>query len=422
VRYDLFASDDAEAIPGAVVDVDDERFVRLPPVATALDKAERGEGREVRVMIEGEVTPVGTVDLACLEVDVEAFPDGGSIRPPSGARRFRLAFQLRPGPLTSRPPPSPSKPPRRLDPAFDLLERAFGKPRPDATGREAKDLLRELERVLGERVQWTSEANRALFDALVPLSRGRRRSVDHERMFWLLAGWCIRPGFGDALDPARVAALAPLVDERLAFPGEARGCQAFFIAWRRASGGLDEAMQTQLRDLVDPHLAPSESGIKKPKKPLLALDDALDMASSLERVAPRRRSDLGGWVLERTWTDRDPRLWAAIGRLGARVPAYASVHHVVSPGVAERWIDHLMREKWDSVPTAIAAAVALARKTGDRARDVSDATTREVEKRLIALGAKSEQVRAVREVVTVDATERAEFFGDALPIGLRLVD
>jgi molecular chaperone DnaK (HSP70) len=422
VRFDLFASDDAEAIPGAVVDVDDERFVRLPPVSTALDKAERGEGREVRVMIEGEVTPVGTVDLACLEVDVEAFPDGGSIRPPSGARRFRLAFQLRPGPLTSRPPPSPSKPPRRLDPAFDLLERAFGKPRPDATGREAKDLLRELERVLGERAQWTSEANRALFDALVPLSRGRRRSVDHERMFWLLAGWCIRPGFGDALDPARVAALAPLVDERLAFPGEARGWQAFFIAWRRASGGLDEAMQTQLRDLVDPHLAPSGSGIKKPKKLVLALDDALDMASSLERVAPRRRSDLGGWVLERTWTDRDPRLWAAIGRLGARVPAYASVHHVVSPGVAERWIDHLMREKWDSVPTAIAAAVALARKTGDRARDVSDATTREVEKRLIALGAKSEQVRAVREVVTVDATERAEFFGDALPIGLRLVD
>jgi hypothetical protein len=241
-------------------------------------------------------------------------------------------------------------------------------------------------------------------------------------MFWLLAGWCIRPGFGDALDPGRVAALAPLVDERLAFPGEARGWQAFFIAWRRVSGGLDEAVQTQLRDLVDPHLAPSGAGIKKSKKPVLALDDALDMASSLERVTPRRRSDLGGWVLDRTWTDRDPRLWAAIGRLGARVPAYASVHHVVPPVVAERWIDHLLREKWDTVPTAIAAAVALARKTGDRARDVSDATTREVEKRLLALGAKSEQVRAVREVVTVDAAERAEFFGDALPIGLRLVD
>ena len=93
-----------------------------------------------------------------------------------------------------------------------------------------------------------------------------------------------------------------------------------------------------------------------------------------------------------------------------------------SPVVAESWIDHLLREKWDAVPTAIAAAVALARKTGDRARDVSDRTAKEVEKRLVSLGAKPEQVRAVREVVRVEASERAEFFGDALPIGLRLVD
>ena len=422
VRFDLFASDENEARAGDVVDVDDDRFVRLPPIATALDKADAGESREIRVVIEGELTPVGTVDLACLEVDADASPEAGGARSSRQVRRLRLAFQLRPGSATSRPPPSPSKPPRRLDAAFDLLERAFGKPRADATGREAKDLLRELERVLGERSQWTSETSRTLFDALVPSSRARRRSADHERIFWLLAGWCIRPGFGDALDPGRVAGLAPLVDEKLAFPGEARGWQAFFVAWRRISGGLEEAAQTQLRDLVDPYLAPLEAGIKRPKKSVLALDDALDMASSLERVAPRRRSDLGGWLLDRTWTDRDPRLWSGIGRLGARVPAYASVHHVVAPIVAERWIDHLLREKWETVPTAIPAAVALVRKTGDRARDVSDATARSVEKRLVSLGAKPEQVRAVREVVSVDASERAEFFGDTLPIGLRLVD
>ena len=147
------------------------------------------------------------------------------------------------------------------------------------------------------------------------------------------------------------------------------------------------------------------------------------MASSLERVAPRRRSELGGWVLERTWTDRDPRLWAAIGRLGARVPAYASVHHVVAPTVAERWIDHLLREKWDAVPTAVAAAVALAREDRrSRARRRATAWRREVAKRLVAAGAKPEQVRAVREVVAVEESERAAFFGDALPIGLRLVE
>jgi molecular chaperone DnaK (HSP70) len=421
VRFDLFASDDAVALAGDVVDVDGDAFVRLPPVVSfapllPAGSLERATPDEVRVAIEGELTPVGTVDLACVEATSDA------------PRRFRLAFQLRAGSATSRPPPAPSRPPRRVDSAIELIERAFGKPRPDATGREAKDLVRELERVLGERTQWTAETLRILFDALVANgangkgSRARRRSVDHERVFWLLAGWCIRPGFGDALDPRRLAHLAPLFDERLAFPAEARGWQSFFIAWRRVAAGLDEAMQTRIRDFVDPALAPVTAGLKKPKKPILALDDALDLASSLERLSPPRRSALGGWVLERTWTERDPRLWAAIGRLGARVPAYASVHHVVAPLVAERWVDHLLREKWDAVPTAMAAAVALVRRTGDRARDVNERVAQEVEKRLVSAGAKPEQVRAVREVVAVDETDRAAFFGDTLPIGLRLVD
>ena len=98
------------------------------------------------------------------------------------------------------------------------------------------------------------------------------------------------------------------------------------------------------------------------------------------------------------------------------------MHHVIAPFVAEKWLEHLLREKWDAVSTAVPAAVALARKTGDRARDVSDRAAKDVEKRLVSLGAKAEQVRAVREVVPVDAGERADFFGDALPIGLRLVD
>jgi len=219
-----------------------------------------------------------------------------------------------------------------------------------------------------------------------------------------------------------VGALAQLFDERLAFPGEARGWQQFWITWRRSAGGLDEAMHTRIRDFVDVYLAPAQAGHKRPKKPAQSLDDALDTAASLERVAPPRRVELGGWVLERTWTDRDPRLWSAIGRIGARVPAFASVHHVVSPLTAERWLDHLLREKWDAVPTAPQAAMRLARKTGDRARDVRDAVQREVEGRLVAVGADEAWVRAVREVVPVEERERASFFGDSLPLGLHLVE
>ncbi|WP_437333042.1 Hsp70 family protein [Sorangium sp. So ce394] len=441
VRFDLFASDDARADrAGDLVPLEDDRFEALPPVAVAFDagdaaRAAAGKQAEVRVQIEGELTAIGTLDLACVEVGVPA------------PRRFRLAFQLRedgrgaraaageggagppegaqgglPERAQARPPAGAAQGGRRLDEAREAIERVFGKGRPDVAPREVKNLVRELERVLGERATWTTETARALFDTLAPSARSRRRSADHERLFWSLAGYCLRPGFGDAGDPARVAAVAPLFAERLAFPQEARSWQQFWIAWRRIAGGLDEPLQVAIRDLADPFLAPAEQRLKKPKgvKPE-ALDDLLELCASLERVPAGRRSELGAWILERTWTDRDARLWAAIGRIGARVPAYASVHHVVSPAAAERWLDHLLREKWQELPSAAPAAVQLARRTGDRARDVSDRIRGEVERRLVKVGAPEAWVRAVREVVAVEEAERAAFFGEGLPVGLRLV-
>jgi molecular chaperone DnaK (HSP70) len=414
VRFELFASDEASDDVGAVTTLDDDRFQALPPVAVAFDSGTARRAEEVNVQLEGELSAIGTLELACVEVSAPR-------------RRFRLAFQLREGaeasPATTPPPPSITPRGKRVDEAREAIARVFGKGRPDVAPREVKDLIRELERLLGERAGWTIELSRALFDVLVAGSRSRKRTADHERVFWLLAGWCVRPGFGDPDDARRVAELAPLFAEKVAFPHEMRGWQQFWIAWRRAAGGLDEAAQVGIRDVIDPLLAPAEARLKKPKGwKLEAADDLLDLAATLERVPAMRRSALGGWVLERTWTSKEPRLWAAIGKLGARVPAYASVHHVVSAGVAERWADHLLREKWEGLPTAAQAAVQLVRVTGDRARDVSERTRREVERRLVAVGAKPSFVRAVREYVPVEEAERAAFFGEGLPVGLRLVE
>jgi DNA-K related protein len=264
--------------------------------------------------------------------------------------------------------------------------------------------------------------NRALFDVLFRYHRGRRKSPDHERVFWQLGGYCLRPGFGDPADATRVAAFVALFPELLAFPAEPRSWQAFWIAWRRVAAGLDGAAQEALRDATDPFLAPSSLRKKRPKSIRAEVtDEMVEMASTLERVSPARRTELGEWILERTWTDRDPRLWSAMGRLGARVPSYASAHHVVAPHVAEHWLDHLLREKWETVPTAAGAAVELARMTGDRARDVREAVRRDVERRLQRVGARPEWLTAVREVVPLEEQERAAAFGEGLPVGLRLM-
>jgi molecular chaperone DnaK (HSP70) len=417
-RFELWASDEASGHePGDVVILDDDRFVRLPPIAASFRRGAGVAGETVRVALEGELTEVGTLDLACVELE-----------PSSGAapRRYRLAFDLR-APSTAPPSAAPASKRvdraagRALDSAVDAVARVYGKGHADVGPREVKDLVRELERHLGERATWDTATARVLFDVVAPGRSARRRSPDHERVFWQLAGFCLRPGFGDPMDGARVATIAPLAPERLSFPDQTRGWQQFFIAWRRIAAGMGEPHQVVLRDLADPWLAPSEARPKKQKgaRPL-ADPEMLEMAASLERVPASRRAELGSWILEQTWTDRDPQLWGALGRIGARIPAYASVDHVIVAHVVEGWVDQLLRAKWDQIPTAAEAAVRLARVTGDRARDLSAGLRKSVARRLEAIGAAEAQVRAVTELVAVEEEERAAFWGESLPVGLRL--
>ena len=420
VRFELYASDTERIFaPGDIVELSDE-FEKLSPLVATFESGSASNETELPIVLEGELTPVGTVELSCLEADADR----------RTRRRFRLAFELkRPNATGARPAsvrPTSARPSSlpdatRLASGLDAIDRVFGKGRKDVDARETKDLWQTLERLFGERTSWSGDLNRALFDALAPKSAARRRSPDHERNFWQLAGFTLRPGFGHPKDPERIAQLSPLFEQGVTHAAEMRGWRAYFVAWRRIAAGLDEALQLRMRALFDPFFAPPELKLKTPKglRPL-APDELLELLSWLERVPVAERVGLGNWLIERTWTQRDPRLWTAIARLGARIPAYASAHYVVPPSTAERWLDHLLREKWRDVPTAAPAAVLLARRTGDRARDISERVRDEVVRALEAVAAPAEAVHTVREVVAVAEAERAQWFED-LPAGLRLL-
>jgi molecular chaperone DnaK (HSP70) len=417
VRFDVYASDVLSHAAGDIVTLGetDDALERLPPVVTQLPAS--GRETTVPVVLGGELLPTGQLELACAET--------------SGQRRFRLEFQLRdaparpsvvaPPPATLRPSVAPVSAAQggKLVRGLEIVDKVFGK-KASASPREVKDVVRDLEKAVGDRLTWTMETTRAISDRLLVNPGARRRSAHHERAFFMLLGFCMRPGFGDPGDPARIEKIWPLFDGRLGFPDEPQGWQQFFIAWRRISGGLSEPMQAAVRDAMDAAIAPKEAGLKAPKRMPEGVDELVVLLASLERVPASRRAQLGEWIVERTWTTSDPRLWTAIGRVGARVPLYASVHHVVAPKAAEPWIERLLRLDWKAVPTAPHAAVQLARMTGDRARDVSDRLRKEIEKRLVGAGAKEEWIRSVREVARVDEEERVAILGEGLPIGLRL--
>ncbi len=416
VRFDLYASDVAKDEAGAIVTVDDEdTFERLPPVVARLPAT--GKEAAVRVTLGGELLTTGQLDLSCHELE-------------GARRRFRLEFQLRdqarssslaPAPPSLAPPSGAMRtfPQSKIEAADRILDKVFGK-KGDASPRETKDVLRDTEKVLGDRLTWPLETCRAIADRMLANPGARRRSQHHERLWWMLTGFCLRPGFGDPGDPSRIKQVWPLFEGRLGFPTEAHNWQQFFIAWRRMAGGLDETMQEAIRDAMDPAIAPKEAGLKPPKRMPDHPDELVLMLAALERVPVVRRTRLGDWISERTWTDTDPRLWTAIGRVGARVPVYASVHHVVPPKNAEAWLERLLRLKWENIATAPHAAVQLARVTGDRARDLSERIRKETEKKLIAIKARESWIRSVRELVEVGEEERVAMMGEGLPIGLKL--
>lgn len=417
VRFELFASDSPNVhVPGELVDVNDE-LEQLPPLAASFSAEEAGQ---VEVVLEGELTAIGTLELCCVE------GRGSEHQTP---RHHRLAFELRGQEMgvghtrNIKPASGPSARRHKLDEAAELIHRVFGKGRKDVRPREVKDLWQNLERVLGERRGWDVETCRAVFDVIAPKSSARRRTADHERVYFMLVGFCLRPGFGHALDPRRIALVTPLFEQWLSFQDEVRGWQQFWIAWRRLAPGLPEPAQVAMRDQLDPFLAPMEEKLKKPKgvRPA-AVPEMLELVSWLERVPAARRAELGRWLLERTWTSRDPGLWRALGRIGARTPVYASAHHVVPLRTVQRWLDHLLREHWHEQPTLARAAVELATMTGDRARDVPDAQRLAVLRRLEEVAVPGPWVERVREVVPLERLDRQDLFGEELPVGLTLFE
>ena len=155
--------------------------------------------------------------------------------------------------------------------------------------------------------------------------------------------------------------------------------------------------------------------------PSAATAELIEASSYLERLPGNAKRELGNWLLERTWSDRNAKLWSGVARLGSRIPMYSSLHYVLGPPVAEAWLDELMREKLNEVGGASDAAVSLARYTGDRSRDISDAKRQQVLQALTRISAPELALRKVREWVPVEEQERRSWLGDDLPLGLRLV-
>ena len=409
VQFQLYSTTrDRLDRPGATVALESDEFKPLPPIHTIL----QGEkSASVDVHLAAGLTEVGTLALSAV----------------AGTERWRLEFELRGAAKTGALTVTESMPARFAE-AITGVERVYGtKPMPVGP-KDVKTLMRELEKVLGPREDWRLPVLRELWTTLFSGTGKRRRSADHERVLYHLLGYALRPGVGYPLDGWRCEQTFGLFKEGVTAHGEAAVWAEFWILWRRIAGGLDEKSQQALWKYLRPWLERRVPPGPAPKEKLKGivpqgLDEMVRTASSLELLATEDKELVGGWVLARLQdpsTSGGPWAWA-LGRLGARVPVHSASHRVVSIETAETWTRALLAAGLGKTEGAPFAVTQLCRRTGDRARDVSQTLRDEVRVALEGVKSPPSWRQLVAEVVSLSAADEARALGDTLPVGLTLV-
>ncbi len=415
VRFPIYASSTRQGDrPGDVLEADEAALTELPALATVLRFGRRLEERRIPVTLGAALTETGTLEVSCASRTTH--------------HRWRLRFELRASARArdSAPQPSASQevaiPPERLEAARDRLLGCFERGEPDPVG-----LTRALEEVAGTgKDAWPLGFIRELWDALFELEPARERSAAFEARWLNLAGFLLRPGFGEERDPWRVERLWRLFDRGPVAAGAAQVRAEWWTLWKRVAGGLARARQQMLLQVVRPGLLPQARGRRKARPELRRLGpqevrELWQVAGALERIAAAAKAELADALVPRVARGKasEAEVWA-LGRLAARSLVYGPVDAVVAPATVGPWVERLLGARW-ARPAAVALALAqMARRTGDRARDLDDELRERVAARLDAAPDGAGLSRWVREVVEMDVRARALVLAESLPSGIRL--
>ncbi len=409
--------------PGDVLTVAPEQLLQLPPLHTVLRGGKRSGTKRVPVTLAARSTAIGTLELFCVAKD--------------GNNRWRLEFNVRDviqepaarGETTAEPERAVTDvwPESQVQEAARLIRGVYSGAAPEAI--PPQELTKALEAALeAPRLDWPTGLCRRLWEFLAEVADERRRSPAHLSRWYNLAGWCLRPGFGDPLDRFRVEQLWKMMTgpPRAAgqVPRPAEGGADVWILWRRVAGGLSSALQQALFDRLRPALLPGKGrGGARPGANELA--EMWRAAASFERLEVKNKEALGEALLKPLRRSPVPTygFWA-LTRLGARALLYGPLNAVIHHQVAERWLEAILSFEPGNQSERMAWAFCLsqlARRTGVRALDVDDSHRKSVLTVLRGLGIPGHWVRMVEEVSELEQEEQGQLLGDALPIGLRLL-
>lgn len=398
---------------GVMVDVDPDLFAPLPPYITTLE----GEGAElqanqkerVEVQLACQLTEVGTLKMECVSAEDDS-------------KRWELEFEVR-NKQTDDSEQVKLHP--KLNECKELIARLYSGNKKSAESKEIKTLAKDLEKKLGKRDEWDFTTLRQLFDTFAQGRKRRRRSEQHEKNWLRLAGFALRPGFGDPTDSWRIEQVWSLYQQNIQFKNH-QGWTDWWVFWRRIAGGLSQEQQETILADIAKYLHPG--AMKNPQSAKAAQDMGYEsmvrLSASLEHLEVEDKVLLATWFLSKAINHNqfEQAHWWAMGRLASRTPLYGSQHNVVPREQAEQWLPKLLEQNWQKEPMIAFAAVMICRKTGDRLFDISDDYREQVLAKLKQSKVPESWVSLVEEVKELSESESKRIFGDALPSGLTLVN
>ena len=189
--------------------------------------------------------------------------------------------------------------------------------------------------------------------------------------------------------------------------------------WRRVAGGLKAGQQRQfIQDLSARFFPKSSTPEKIPPQQKLEI---LMAVANMERLAVQDKVRWGRLVLAGLHPKKSkPQHFWALSRLGARALFYGPADRAVSPEAVSEWIDDLLSRSWGNPRPVAASVVQMARRTGDRMRDLEPDRIARIVDWLSNLGNCDEHIRLLENVVPIARREQTTIFGDSLPSGLIL--
>lgn len=404
---------------GEVLAVRPGQLEELPALTTILRGGKRSGRKRIAVRLEAQRTEIGVLELYCAARD--------------GHNRWKLQFQTRADPSMDAEDGAATGPnalvetwsEEQLSLARDALMGAFrrdaGKPDP----RRAVQLPNALESALGApRADWPTSMLRALWETLLESADGRKFSPEHESRWYNFAGYFLRPGCGDPLDPFRVESLWKTIHAGVVhFKADGVWIE-YWILCRRVAGGLGPSRQAEVGKRLLAYL-PIGGERRSPRR--VGSHEEAEIwraAASLEHLAVETKIELGRRLLQRLRLSpvEGCVLWS-LARIGTRAPFYGPANVVVPTGEVESWIEALLDvgglERSNRLDVDFALAQ-LARMTGDRARDVDPDLRVRVLDRLAVDEAPVHWRRIVEEAHLLDISEQTRLLGDSLPPGLRV--